>query len=231
MKKLLLLAAALLVAGPVFAQPSKDGDTVIASSEDGKFIFSGLEHVGYGYHYMSDATYDVSASEELFYNLLNFSYFPTPSFGFTLGIDYEFNIFSSEKSAFILDGTNKVQTVDFSTVVSETAARRQRSSLFFHTINFPLMACVRLGSFGIAAGAEASLNFGGSVRYKYKNGDIKYKVAHRKAELEPFTYGLVARISYEEVGIYGKFYPKSSKVLPDGSVDLNYFTIGVQLGF
>ena len=231
MKKLFLVAAALVLAAPVFAQDLKDEDTVIASSEDGKFVFSGFDHGGYGYHYMKDATYDSTASEELFLNLLNFSYFPVSSFGFTLGVDYEFNIFSSEKSAFILDGANKVQTVDFSTVVSEATARRQRSSLLYNTINLPFMACVRLGSFGIAAGAEASFNFAGSVRYKYKNGDMKYKVAHRKAELEPFTYGLIARISYDEVGIYGKFYPKSSKVLPDGSVDLNYLTIGVQFGF
>jgi hypothetical protein len=52
----------------------------------------------------------------------------------------------------------------------------------------------------------------------------------RKAKVNPFSYGLVATASYGVFGVYFKYYPKSSRLLPEGSVDLSYSTIGIVLG-
>ena len=36
--------------------------------------------------------------------------------------------------------------------------------------------------------------------------------------------------SWSDFGIFCKYYPKSSKILPDGSVDFSYWTLGLAFG-
>ena len=50
-------------------------------------------------------------------------------------------------------------------------------------------------------------------------------------EFNTFSYGLVATLGYDMLGVYFKYYPKTSRMLPEGSVDMNYMTIGVLFDF
>ena len=66
--------------------------------------------------------------------------------------------------------------------------------------------------------------------YWVEKGNRNMTINERKAKVNPFSYGIVATASYGAFGLYFKFYPKSSRLLPDGSVDLSYTTVGIVLG-
>ena len=52
-----------------------------------------------------------------------------------------------------------------------------------------------------------------------------------KAAINRFTYGFFATLGVNDGCFFFKYYPKSSPLLPDGSVDLSFMTVGVAFGF
>ena len=62
--------------------------------------------------------------------------------------------------------------------------------------------------------------------------NLNYRTSYNiiKAKVNPFSYGIMATASYGSFGLYFKFYPKSSRILPEGSVDVSYTTLGIVLG-
>ena len=85
--------------------------------------------------------------------------------------------------------------------------------------------------FQIGVGAEASLNCLGETYMTYKTGSKRTQVEDTAADINLFSYGIIASLGFDYTSIFFKYYPKGSKVLPDGSVDLNYMTLGIALGF
>jgi hypothetical protein len=92
------------------------------------------------------------------------------------------------------------------------------------------MLKAKIEKVGFGIGAVASWNFAGSNSYWVEKANRHMDLIESKAKVNSFSYGLVATASYGVFGVYFKYYPKSSRILPEGSVDVSYTTLGIVLG-
>ena len=229
MKKLFAFLAAALLAVPAFSQV-EDLDLTLAQSNDEVVSFEMVDHIGYGFNIAQSDAFEPKTGSHFFVNVFNLNIRPAENFGISIGADYVFNTIRSEKSAFFVDENKKVQAIDFGDMVG-SKAKKMRSNIEYSSFSFPVLLKGLFGDFHIGAGAEAVLNFGGHTYTSYQEDNNKYEITQRKAKLNTFTFDAMAFISYNELGAFVKYYPKSSKVLAEGSVDYSYWTIGVVIGF
>ena len=227
MKKIVMLALAALVAIPVFAQDDESNRVYTASS--GKAYIDMLSHIGYGYHFVKSADYTPAWSGEFFMNLVKFGLRPAEVLGIDLGIDMFWSNFDSKTDAF-MQANQIIKTVDFSHYVDGNAGKKN-SGFDVFGLTAPLVVKGIFDKFVIGAGAFANWNITGSTYCRYRKDNVRAQLDEVKAKVNPFTYGFLATVSYDEFGVYFKFYPKSSRLLPEGSVDLSYMTLGLVLGF
>ena len=224
MKKLVILALAAFLAVPCFAQLEP-----VYTSSDGKATFDVLGHLGAGYHFTKSNDFKPGWCDEFFFNILKFGIYPTEHFGLELGVDLQVNDFNTKEKAFVQrDGLIKV--ADFSTLETLGGVDRKRSDFTTVGLGAPVLVKAKFDKVGIGVGAVASWNFAGSNSYWIEKGNRSLTVTETKAKVNPFSYGLVATASYGVFGVYFKYYPKSSRLLPEGSVDVSYSTIGIVLG-
>lgn len=228
MKKILFSALAALFAASAFAA---NPDEPVYSSDNGKFTFDLFSHLGYGYHAVKSDAFKASNSGEFFFNIVKFGLYPTEHLGIELGGDFEFNYIRSKQTFFGLDSKNLIQVVDFSTMEIGKSLEKARGGFSFLTANFPLMVKGIFNSVEVGIGAEASLNFLGETNLRYEVGNTRTQMQQSDAEVNLFSYGMIATLAYDGLGLYFKYYPKGSKVLPDGSVDINYVTVGIAFDF
>ena len=66
---------------------------------------------------------------------------------------------------------------------------------------------------------------------RYRHDNVRSRVTETKAAINRFTYGFFATLGVNDGCFFFKYYPKSSPLLPDGSVDLSFMTVGVAFGF
>lgn len=229
MKKIAMLALAALIALPGLAQDNEFDNVVYRSAND-VVRFELVSGFGYGYHLVNSPDFRSRMSDEFFLNIAQFGLYPIDALGIELGLDVAFSDFASNSHAFYLNGDRKIQAVEFAELVPGTLDRHFGSADIF-SINAPLVLKFRAGDFWIGGGAVGSLNLLGRADYAYRQDNRRVEVSERRAQLNLFSYGLVATLGYDSFGVYFKYYPKTSKVLPEGSVDLNYMTLGFVFDF
>ena len=224
MKKLVILVVTALLAVPGFAQIEP-----VYTSSDGRAMFDIANHIGYGYHITKSSDFKPSWCDEFFVNIVKFGFYPVESFGFELGVDLQVNDFNTKEKAFVQrDGI--IKTADFSTIETLGGVDRKRSDFTTVSLGAPVMLKAKIEKVGFGIGAVASWNFAGSNSYWVEKANRHMDLIEGKAKINPFSYGLVATASYGVFGVYFKYYPKSSRLLPEGSVDVSYTTLGIVLG-
>lgn len=224
MKKLVILALAAFFAMPCFAQLEP-----VYTSSDGKATFDVLGRLGMGYHITKSNDFKPGWCDEFFFNILQFGLYPTEHFGLELGVDLQVNDFNTKEKAFVQrDGLIKV--ADFSTLETLGGVDRKRSDVTVTSLGAPLLVKAKFEKVSLGVGAVASWNFAGSNSYWIEKGNRSMTINESKAKVNSFSYGIVATASYGVFGVYFKYYPKSSRLLPEGSVDVSYSTIGIVLG-
>ena len=149
--------------------------------------------------------------------------------GIDLGIDMFWSNFDSKTDAF-MQANQIIKTVDFSHYVDGTAGKKN-SGFDVFGLTAPLVVKGIFDKFVIGGGAFANWNITGSTYCRYRKDNVRAQLDEVKAKVNPFTYGFLATVSYDDFGVYFKYYPKSSKLLPEGSVDLSYMTLGLVIGF
>ena len=224
MKKMLLVALATLLAVPAF---SSDADDAIYSSSNGVVRFDIVNYIGFGYHSVKTADFKPNFSSEFFFNVLQLGIYPAEVLGIELNLDCKFSNFNSKTSVFSLNEGGLIQAADF----SSNSDIRSRSGFNVFSLSTPVLLKGVFGDIQLGVGAEASFNLTGDVYHNYKEKNVRTRREENKAKVSPFSYGLLATLSYKDFGVYFKYYPKGSRLLPEGSVDLNYMTVGVALGF
>ena len=227
MKKLVMLALAALVAIPVFAQD--DDDSRVYTSPSGKSFVDILGHIGYGYHFINSNDFTPAWSGEFFMNILQFGLRPADVFGIDLNIDFLWNNFDSKDKAFVQEN-QIVKPADYD-VYTHGAAENKHSGLNVFSLSAPLMVKGIFGNFQLGAGAFATWNISGETFCRYRQNNVRAQYEEVKAKVNPFTYGFLASVSYKEFGVYFRYNPNASRLLPEGSVDLSYSTLGIVLGF
>ncbi len=229
MKKLFFaFLTALLVGVPAFAD--EEGTTLYTSS-DGKVSFDMLSHIGYGYHFVSSADFKSNWSGEVFFNILKVEVRPAEVLGLNLGLDARFNNFNSKNTVFALGNDDHlIKAFDFGKFV-EGSFDKSRGGFNVFTLDTPFLVKGIFGEFQLGVGAFAAFNLSGNTYYYFRQDNKRTEVSETKAKVNTFNYGLLASLSYNDLGVYFRYYPKSSKLLPDGSVDLSYMTLGIAVNF
>jgi hypothetical protein len=223
MKKLIVLAFAALLAAPCFAQ-----EEPLYTSSDGKLTFDIVDHVGFGYNAVKSADFKPGFACDLFMNVIKIGLYPVESLGLELGVDVEYNSFSAKESAFVQhDGIIKASP--FPALDAFGSFDRKSSYFSVFGLSAPVLVKGIFGKFEIGAGAVASWNITGGTNYYLRTDKSELNYYERKAKVNPFSYGILAMLSYNEFGLFFKYYPKSSHILPEGSVDLSYTTIGLAI--
>ena len=227
MKKLVMLALAALVAIPVFAQ--EDEENRVYTASNGKAFIEVFDHIGYGYNFVQSNDYTPGWSGEFMFNIVEFCLRPAEVLGIDLGVDFAWSTFDSKKNAF-LQSNQLIKAGDFSHYVEGTIEKKN-SGFEVLSLTAPLVVKGIFDKFVIGAGAFANWNIASDTYCHYRKDNLRADLYETKAKVNPFTYGFIATVSYDEFGVYFKFYPKSSRLLPEGSVDLSYMTLGLVLGF
>ena len=202
---------------------------LIAQSDNGVLRLYTSSHVGYGLYGLSTEAFDPSLSWEFFVNLCRFGLYPTDYLGFEVNADLGLNSFRSRKSILALDADRDVIAVSVDGYLPGNV-RKFRSGLDFVSLNFPLFVKYYYEDFAVGAGTEVSLNFAGRTNFKYANGNDYYSTVQKKADINLFTYALIATMSYKDLGFFIKFYPKSTGILSGKKLDMSYVLVGVSFG-
>lgn len=227
---MLITALAALLTVTAFAD---DPDEPMYTSSDGKFTVDLFSHMGWGYHITSSKDFKPAGAGEFFFNIAKIGLYPAEHLGLELGVDIEGNYFRSKENFFELDSQNKIKAIDIASYMSSLSGgyERARGSFSFLTFNAPVLVKGIFDKFELGVGAEASLNCLGDTYTSYRIGNKQTEIDESGAEINLFSYGLVATIGYDDMSLYFKYYPKGSKVLPDGSVDFSFVTVGIAFGF
>ena len=225
MKRMIVSALAALMTVMAFAQ-----EEPLYTSPSGKLTFDVAAHVGFGYHVTKSSAFTPAFSSELFANLVKLGVYPTEHLGLELGVDIEGNFFSSKTSSFIVDGQKKIQAAPFVSL-DGGSIDKTRGGFNYLTFNAPVLLKGIFGKVQLGVGAEASLNCCAETYYRYRQDNKRLQMEMTDADVNLFTYGLIATLSYDGTGIFFKYYPNGSQILPDGSVDLNFVTVGIAFGF
>lgn len=230
MKRIALLALAAVFALPLFAQEEEEWDNVVYASANDVVRFEMLSSFGYGFHLLNSPDFQSRMSDEYFVNIATLGIHPIDALGIELGIDLVYNSFGSRTHAFMQSPDGLIQSLEF-TQLEQGTLDRHYGSFDVLSLNAPLLIKCKAGSFWIGGGAVGSLNCLGRTFYSYRQNYREVSVTERRAKINTFTYGLVATVGYNGFGVYFKYYPKTSRLLPEGSVDFNYMTIGCVYDF
>lgn len=226
MKKLYLIILTVFLAVPAFAQKEVTAPSLY-KTENGVFSVTTLSHVGWGYHFVESEDFEPKGSGEVFFNVLNFNIYPADVFGIELGLDCKWTYIGSRTSYFYLDSDHRVQALEFSKIMSVDEKKKTRSAVESFALSVPVVAKFNFGSFQIGGGAEANFNLTGDSFYRYGDKDMRMTIEENNVKLNTFSYNLVGFVGISNVHVFGKFYPKASRFLAEGSVPFKYWTLGV----
>ena len=147
-------------------------------------------------------------------------------FGLEFGLDCKWSYTGSKESMFI-QNDHIVKAVPF--VIPGKTIEKTRSQISIFSLSVPVLAKFVLNRFRIGGGAEANFNLVGDTIYRYRVDGNKTREREKQLALNKFSYNFVGLVGMGNLTIFGKYYPKNSRMLPEGSVDFNYWTLGVAL--
>jgi len=214
---------------PASAQED-EGRLIIARTHNDKFEIEIATHMGWGYNIVKTDDFTPSASDEFFVNIAKFLLHPTESFGIELGIDYKTLSFKSTEEAFYTESDKIAKVMPYSQKYSGELSKNF-SRLRTNTFSAPLIVKFCAGDFHIGGGVEGNLNLTGRIKDKYFKDGQKVKNIDKGIKFNRYSYDFMAAVSYDDMGIYVKYYPKSSKLMPEGGLDVDFMTVGVILDF
>ena len=226
MKKIIMTALVALLTAPCFAQSA---DETIYTSPNGKFTFDVVGHLGAGHHFVQTDGYKPYSSTEFFMNIVKFGLYPVEHLGLELGVDIQFNTFLYKDTAFAqVDGL--IKPVSFSTLGFGDSFDSKSGSISVFGFGAPVLVKGFFNDIRIGVGPVFSWNITGdtNVYLSKDNRDLTYHESD--AKVNPFSYGLMAVLGYKVFDVYFKYYPKSVRILPEGSIDMSYMTLGIALG-
>ena len=116
------------------------------------------------------------------------------------------------------------------TLPDETKIGKQRSSLHTFSLSIPVLATVHVNDyFWLSAGAEANLNMTSWTNFTLETGDVTESSAVSDGQVRPFTFDFIGMVGFKDTAVFFKWYPKTSRIVPDGGVQFDYCALGVTL--
>lgn len=209
----------------------KEYSPLVWESEDGLFKVFTVSHIGYGLYFISNTNFVPALSGEFFVNLVRCGFYPVEDWGLEINLDFGHNALRSTESVLLLDNDREVYSVPASELYP-SGSRGKRSTLEFMSLNFPFLLKHDYGDFSFGLGTEVSVNFAGRAKYKYSTGYDTHNFVGKRAAINTFTYAFEATASYDDLGLFIKWYPRHSGILSGRNLDMRtgYVSIGVSFG-
>ena len=255
MKKLTATLVISLLALPIFAQQEQTPSTasnllssVVFTAEDGLFSLNLMDHVFFGYNIVNSEAFTPHGGGELSLNALVLNVNPIPSVSLQVGLDCKWQFFSTKDSRFFLDESKIPQVINYPIALPESTAQAQaeeqaspalpeeamtvkyRGSLHTFSLAIPVLATAHVNdNFWISAGAEANLNMTSWTNFRAESGDVTETTSVSDGQVRPFTFNFVGMVGYQDTALFFKYYPKTSRIVPDGGVQFDYCAVGVTI--
>jgi hypothetical protein len=226
MKRIVFLIGALLTL-PVFFTPAfaqEDDSFAIVSTPDGVVSLDAASHIGFGYNLLKSDSFTSSGSGEFFVNILDLKVYPSKSFGVEIGVDYKTMDFNSKENYFYLDSDKKIQAGK--AVDQYGGMDKFRSRFRSNTFSAPVTLNLVAGTTKLSVGVEGNMNLTGRVKNKYFENGQKVKDIQKGAQFNRYNYNFFAALSFDGTGVYFRYYPKNSELLPAGSVKVGFMSVG-----
>ena len=225
MKKIFIIALCSVLSFQVFAQ---DEELVIASSKDNKVKLEAFDHIGYGYNFVKSDEIDPRGGE-IFFNLFNLDFFSESTVGFQVGIDLLWDYFRQKNVEYFLDSDRNI--IAFNPPIEDEWWEKLRGGFSTFSFNAPLLVKLRLDKVSFGAGVEGNWNITGDTYYRYRESGHRTTVNQNRAKVNPFSYGIIATLSFDTAGFFFKYHPTSSRLLPEDSLDFSFMSFGVAFNF
>ena len=246
MKKTLFIMLALTMGLGAVAQETDELDFFKLSAyetDNQKFSVDILSHLGVGFNIMATEDFYPSGGLDFFINIADLSFRPSPRFGVKAGIDFFGQEFSSQTDIFLRDrGGNIFVANPMGQELVLENYDSLRSAITTLGFSAPILLKGYFGRFVVGVGANLQFNAWGSTDYETvyrRDSPSVYQratsyVRMRKAKVTPFTYSLMATLSYREfLSFYLRYYPSAYSIVPQHAVSPQFglMTVGVALGF
>ena len=239
MKKVFLLIAVLLPSSFILSaqESAKDRlseieEMVVKDKAHRKvvdnelFSFEFVDHLTYGVHLTNGELYNSKffGSGEVDINILKFRLNPASWLGFSLGVDFKYDYFSSRNGRFQLfdDGA-----LSLTALSAATDYDTYKSSIRLYSVAAPLLVKFNFGDVSVGGGAEIVRSFSGNTLTTFSEGKNECALITRGAKPKDFTYDIIGAIDLDGLTIYGKYYPKGNEYLPS----VSYWTVGIGFDF
>ena len=249
MKKLTAFLFMGLLALPVFAQQPQKEETPtpilrsnVFTAQDGLLSINLMDHVFFGYNIVDSDAFTPNGGGELSLNALALNVSPAPSFGFQVGMDCKWQFFSTHDSRFYLDKNKIPQVIAYpiptpgnqaqasNALPEESMTSKFRGSLHTFSLAIPVLATLHVNdNFWFSAGAEANLNMTSWTNFHAESGDVTETTSVADGQVRPFTFNFMGMIGFRDAALFFKYYPKTSRIVPDGGVEFDYCAAGVTL--
>ena len=236
--------------------PSPILRSTVFSAQDGLLSINLMDHVFFGYDIVDSEAFTPNGGGELSLNALALNVSPAPSFGLQVGMDCKWQFFSTEDSRFFLDESKIPQVMGYPpkkdtpettpeqgktqaqaseqpatpALPEEMMTSKYRGSLHTFSLAIPVLATVHLNDyFWISAGAEANLNMTSWTNFREESGDVSKTTSVADGQVRPFTFNFLGMVGFRDTAVFFKYYPKTSRIVPDDGVLFDYCTVGVSL--
>ena len=255
MKKLTAYLVLSLLALPVFAQQPQRSETpspilhsTVFSAQDGLLSISLMDHVFVGYNIVDSDAFTPNGGGELSLNTLVLNISPLSNFSAQVGMDCKWQFFSTHDSRFFLDKTKIPQVTPYPiptgqgqvqevaqeqttpALPEESMTSKYRGSLHTFSLAIPVLATLQVNeNFWLSAGAEANLNLTSWTNFHEEQGDVTQTTSVAGGQVRPFTFNFMGMVGFTDAALFFKYYPKTSRIVPDGGVEFDYCTVGVTL--
>jgi hypothetical protein len=156
--------------------------------------------------------------------------FGTSHIGLLTGLGLEFGnyFFDNDNSIHEVDDYIMVDSLDGNITKSKLSTTFLRVPLILE-VQFP--KTIRSHRVFLSAGIVAGLKLGSHTKVVYKDDGGKNKDKNRDDfNINPFRYGLTARLGYGNVSVFGDYY-LNSLFVKDKGPELHPFSIGLSFNF
>ena len=84
-------------------------------------------------------------------------------------------------------------------------------------------------SFDLKDATEITIGRWFKGRGNEEKGDVTETTSVADGQVRPFTFNFMGMVGFRDTALFFKYYPKTSRIVPDGGVEFDYCAVGVTL--
>ena len=236
MKKIFVTLFALLaLALSMPAQNVHFSEDVNLAFGNEVFVVEPISYLGFGYHLPFDGMKDEMKSafnDEFFVNVMELGFRPFKGGMFSIGVDYDLDVYRLDKQHFWTCDTDNDKRVHILSIDMYKSVKK--SKLMVHTLSVPVAFELQAGKCAFRLGAAGEYNLPASIKSKMVNNHDEVVTVNAKGiKTQEFGYSLFGAISYGGLGVYVRYRPTYQFISDEAGAwgpQFKTLTVGAVLG-